>query len=119
VHVEFWGVFEGFKLALFYGFFRVELHVDSQVVVNTISFAKGGSPIGWTLVKNIRRLLELDWEVKICHSYREANSCAYTSVNLVCDGGFTMILYEQCSARVSSSYLADVVGAYTPRLVNR
>jgi ribonuclease HI len=116
---ELWGVFEGLKLALSHGFLRVELHVDSKVVVNTISFAKGGSSTGWTLVQNIRRLLELDWEVKICHSYREANFCADALANLACDGGFTMILYEQCPAQVRSIYLADVVGVYTPRLVNR
>ena len=116
---ELWGVFEGLKLALSHGFLRVELLVDSQVVVNTISFAKGGSPTGRTLVQNIRRLLELDWEVKICHSYREANYCADALANLACDGGFTMISYEQCPAQVNSIYLADVVGAYTPRLVNR
>jgi len=71
------------------------------------------------LVQNIERLLKLDWEVKICHSYKEANSCADALANLVCDGGFTMILYEQCPTQVSLFYLADVVGTYTPRLVNR
>nr|ABN08136.1 Ribonuclease H [Medicago truncatula] len=57
---ELWGVFEDLKFALSHGFLTVELHVDSQVVVNTISFAKGGLPIRWTLIQNIRRFLELD-----------------------------------------------------------
>jgi hypothetical protein len=48
---ELWGVFEGLKLALCYGFLRVEVHVDSQVVVNTISFAKGGSHFNILIVR--------------------------------------------------------------------
>jgi hypothetical protein len=87
-------------------------------VVNTTTFAKGGSHIGWISVQNIRRLLDVNWKVKICHSYSEANSCADALANLTCYGGFTMILYEQCPAQVSSFYLADVIGVYTPRLVN-
>jgi len=58
--VELWELFEGFKLALSHGFSRVELHADSQVVVNTITFVRGGSSIRWTLHQNIRRLLKLN-----------------------------------------------------------
>ncbi|PNY10718.1 hypothetical protein L195_g007306 [Trifolium pratense] len=39
------------------------------------------SPVGRTLVRRIRRLIELDWEVEICHSYREANWCTDALAN--------------------------------------
>jgi len=58
-------------------------------------------------------------EVKICHSYNEANSCADALTNLACHGGFSMILYEQSHAQVSSIYLANVIGVKKKKHENR
>jgi len=41
-------------------------------------------------------LLELNWKLRIFHTFREANSYADTLANLACDGGSSFIIYEQC-----------------------
>jgi len=56
-----------------------------------------GSVYGWSLLQNIRRLLELDWKIKIRHSYRETNKCTDVLVNMaVCDGGYSLMIHEYC-----------------------
>jgi ribonuclease HI len=74
--VELWGVFEGLLLAWCLGFRKIELHIDSVAVVQVISTGKLSSKSRWSLVLNIQKLLDLEWEVKIAHVYREANQCA-------------------------------------------
>ncbi|MCI24501.1 ribonuclease H protein, partial [Trifolium medium] len=73
---ELWGVLEGLNLARRLGFRAVELHVDSDVVVQVIHSGVSKSSMGRMLLWKIRRLIELDWEVVVHHSYREANQCA-------------------------------------------
>jgi ribonuclease HI len=70
---ELWGVLEGLKYTRTLVFNDVELNIDSVTVVNVIRAGTTRSDIGFSLVKNIRRLLEMDWEVHIFHSYRKAN----------------------------------------------
>jgi hypothetical protein len=41
----------------------------------------------WSIVCQIRRLLQYDWEIYIQHSYREANRCADMLANMECDRG--------------------------------
>ena len=66
------------------GFILVELNVDSLVVAKTLLDEEDVSPISRSLVQNIRRLLEMVWEVKVQHSYREANTCADALANIGC-----------------------------------
>jgi hypothetical protein len=40
--------------------------------------------------------------------------CADVLANLACDGDLNLIVYEQCPAQISSIYLADLVGTFTP-----
>ncbi|PNX93924.1 hypothetical protein L195_g017087 [Trifolium pratense] len=40
------------------------------------------SPFGLTLVKNIRRLVDMEWEVHINHAYRESNQCVDALANI-------------------------------------
>ncbi|GAU23253.1 hypothetical protein TSUD_172820 [Trifolium subterraneum] len=57
---ELWGVYDGLCLAQNIGATRIEVHVDSSVVVQTLNSTNGGSVTGWRLVQEIRRLLNLD-----------------------------------------------------------
>jgi hypothetical protein len=36
------------------------------------------------VIQKVRKLLGLDWEVKVQHSYRESNRCANVLVNIGC-----------------------------------
>jgi len=64
------------------GFTAVELNVDSLLVVNIIRSGKESNASGRSLVQNIRQLLQINWEVKVKHSYREVNRCADVLVNI-------------------------------------
>ncbi|MCI09496.1 putative non-LTR retroelement reverse transcriptase [Trifolium medium] len=107
----------GLKLARYKGFCWVELHVDSLVVVHNLKNNSSVSSMGWWLLQQIRRLLLLDWEVKICHTYREANSCAGALANLGCDGGSSLHIYERPPAHVSLLLVADKSRVSFPRMI--
>jgi len=54
--------------------------------------------------------------VKICHSYREANSWTYALANMGREHASELRVYKQCPARLSSLVLVDVVRIATPSL---
>jgi ribonuclease HI len=114
---ELWGVYEGLCLARSFGAAKLQVQVDSSVVAHTLNSSNGGSIIGWRLIKEIRRLLALDWEVKVCHSYREANVCADALANMGCEHGPGLRLYDHCPSRLRSLVLADAMGIATPRSI--
>jgi hypothetical protein len=59
----------------------------------------------------------MDWEVKVCRSYREANMCADVLASTGCNHEVGMMIYEQSPNRLSSLLLDDVMGIATPRLI--
>jgi hypothetical protein len=75
------------------GFKLVELDVDSVAVVKVIKTGVTTSVAGVSLIKSIRRLLEQGWEVKITHSYREANVCADALANIGCSLDLNTMYY--------------------------
>ncbi|GAU38380.1 hypothetical protein TSUD_147480 [Trifolium subterraneum] len=79
---ELWGVLEGLKYNWSLGFRKVELNVDSVAVAKVIKEGGTASNMGYSLVKEIHRLVSFEWEVKIFHSYRETNRCADTLANM-------------------------------------
>ncbi|PNX57339.1 putative ureidoglycolate hydrolase, partial [Trifolium pratense] len=70
------GLPEGLKLAKRMNFNKVEVHVDSIGIVNDITHKKNKILCGKALVDKICRMMELDWEVIVKHTYREANQLA-------------------------------------------
>jgi hypothetical protein len=58
-------------------------------------------------MNQIRRLLALDWEIKMGCMYREANRCADALANMGCHQEDGLIYYEHCPAQVSSLLLPD------------
>ncbi|GAU48439.1 hypothetical protein TSUD_100590 [Trifolium subterraneum] len=95
----------------------IELNIDSSVVVQVIKTGRmKGSP-GMTLVRNIQRLVNLEWEVRIVHAYSESNQCADTLANTGCTLDRETIYYDDCPPRVRELLLSDVMGITTPRLI--
>ncbi|GAU35481.1 hypothetical protein TSUD_384360 [Trifolium subterraneum] len=76
IMTELWGILEGLRLAWRLGFRHVELRSDSLGVVKTLGNEECVITEGWSVLKHIRRLMKLEWEVLVCHTYREANRCA-------------------------------------------
>jgi hypothetical protein len=58
----------------------------SLVMVNFFSPTGNSSPgPPLALVEKIRKLLSLDWEIVVHHSYREANQCANALATYGCN----------------------------------
>lgn len=57
----------------------------------------------------------MDWEIKICHSYSEANRCADALTNIGCDCDNVMWLFELCHAQINQLVIVDVYGVTTSR----
>ncbi|KAK2394949.1 hypothetical protein QL285_056723 [Trifolium repens] len=115
---ELWGVFEGLMYARRMGFLHIELNIDSMTVVKVIKTGNGRNPLGLALVKNIRRLIDLEWEVHISHAYRESNKCADALANIGCTLENETTYYENCPSQIRELLLADVLGITTPRLIS-
>jgi ribonuclease HI len=114
---ELWGVLEGLRYARNLGFTRIELNVDSSVVDHVLRRQGNNSPTGSALINQIRRLMDLDWEVVVKHSYRETNKCADVLVNIGCTLDSHIMYYESCPSESHLVWSADVLGIATPRLI--
>ncbi|CAJ2675557.1 unnamed protein product [Trifolium pratense] len=114
---ELLGVYEGLSYARRMGFMFIELNIDSAMVVQVINTGRLKSPFGLTLVKNIRRLVDMEWEVHITHAYRESNQCADALANIGCSIDKETIYYETCPSQIRELFLADIMGIKTPRVI--
>jgi ribonuclease HI len=85
--VELRGVLEGLNYARQFDFQCIELHSDSQVVVHMLNNKEENYSTCWSICRRIRRLLRLDWEKRIYHTYREANLCADALAYISCTLG--------------------------------
>jgi ribonuclease HI len=115
---ELWGVFEGLKFAKRLGFMAIELNIDSSVVVQVIKTGRLNSSVGMTLVRNIQRLVNMEWEVRIVHAYRESNQCADALANVGCTLDREIIFYDDCPPHIRNLLRYDVMGITTPRLIS-
>jgi ribonuclease HI len=114
---ELWGVLEGLKYARLLGLHVVELNIDSLAVVHVIKTGMTRSSMGFPLVKHIQRLLAMDWEVHISHSYREANQCADALANMGCELNCSIVYFDVCPSRIKHLFVSDSLGHSTPRLI--
>ncbi|GAU30604.1 hypothetical protein TSUD_392950 [Trifolium subterraneum] len=92
---ELWGLLEGISIARSMGFNKLEVQMDSEIIVSIINKHGHGNVSGWSIIKKIRSLLSLDWSVKICHFYREANRCADMLANMGCVHNHGTLIYNQ------------------------
>jgi hypothetical protein len=72
---------------------------------------------GGSLIKNIGRLLEQGWEVKITHSYREANACADALANIGSSLDLNTMYFDVCPSQVRNLLAAHSMGLLSPRLI--
>lgn len=106
---EVWGVYEGFKLAMEMGFSKVDLQVDSSTVVGLIKSDNNLGMNNFSLLNRIWWLLERIGDVKISHTYREANHCANALAKY--EGG------EDYPEIITHLVHSDVVGSFVPKLI--
>ncbi|PNX80907.1 ethylene responsive transcription factor 1b, partial [Trifolium pratense] len=105
---ELCGVYEGLMLARRMNFTRIEVHVDSAVVVKDITTRGSTSMQGRALVEKIRHMLDLNWKVEVQqHSYCEANQLADALANHGCSLMNGCIYFDDCPHDFRDIMMAD------------
>ncbi|XP_010484806.1 PREDICTED: uncharacterized protein LOC104763089 [Camelina sativa] len=114
---ELWGVYYGLYTAWEKGITRVELEVDSELVVGFLTTViEDSHPLSF-LVRLCYDFISRDWIVRIGHMYREANRLADGLANyaLLLPLGFHSFVLSLEPVR--SIVLQDLVGFSLPRSV--
>jgi hypothetical protein len=93
----------------------VELDVDSVAVVQAIKSGATTSVNGISLIRSICRLFDQVWEVKIAHSYKEANLYADALANIGCSLHLNIVYLDECPSQVKQSLL--IVGKTSLKLI--
>uniref|UniRef100_A0A1J3JIW1 Putative ribonuclease H protein n=1 Tax=Noccaea caerulescens TaxID=107243 RepID=A0A1J3JIW1_NOCCA len=114
---ELWGVYYGLYIAWDKKIPRLEVEVDSELVVGFLTTGIGDAhPLSF-LVRLCHGLLAKDWSVRISHVYREANRLA----NRLANYAFTLPLgfhgFSLVPHSVDSLLQDDVIGSSRPRNV--
>jgi ribonuclease HI len=107
---ELWGVYEGLRYAYRMGFRKVELHIDSVSVVCVLKKGNSRSIHGGPFLKQIWKLLELDWLVEISHTYREANECVDALANIRCSLDYKAVFFDECPSQIRDIFHFDLLG---------
>jgi ribonuclease HI len=115
---ELWGVLEGLRYVKRLGFNKIELNIDSEAVVNVVQKGRSQSVAGSVLVEQIQKMIELDWEVEVRHTYREANKCADALANYGCMGSIDSQFFTCCPDFMKDLFVADNLGISTSRLIS-
>ncbi|GAU25355.1 hypothetical protein TSUD_216930 [Trifolium subterraneum] len=86
-------------------------------VLEGIHTGRVNGAIGYSLIKRIRSMLDMAWNIEIMHEYREANTCADALARIGCSLEHDMIFYDDCPATIREVMLADELGMTTPRMI--
>ncbi|AAF19536.1 F23N19.5 [Arabidopsis thaliana] len=114
---ELWGVYYGLFMAWDRGITRLELEVDSEMVVGFLRTGIGSShPLSF-LVRMCHGFLSRDWIVRIGHVYREANRLADGLANYAFDLPLGYHAFASPPNSLDSILRDDELGISVPRLV--
>ncbi|KAL4305782.1 hypothetical protein AHAS_Ahas16G0112700 [Arachis hypogaea] len=70
---EAWGILHGLKLAWDLRFKKIILEIDSKIAFQILSKREERDNHPETIIRSISQLIQRDWNVKFCHTYREGN----------------------------------------------
>ncbi|GAU28906.1 hypothetical protein TSUD_59160 [Trifolium subterraneum] len=108
---EIWGLYEGLCLARNLGITRLEVQVDSEALVKAIQGSNVGGNMYWNIMKKIQELLNLDWEIRLTHIYRDANRCTDILANMGSNLAANKIIYEEPPLEVRQ-VLSMILGVF-------
>ncbi|KAG7585508.1 Ribonuclease H domain [Arabidopsis thaliana x Arabidopsis arenosa] len=115
---ELWGVYYGLVIAWERGFRRVELEVDSKLVVGFLHAGiSDGHPLSF-LVRLCQGFISRDWLVRVTHVYREANRLADGLANYAFSLDLGFLCLDSCPDSVHSILLDDINGIGVSRFVH-
>jgi hypothetical protein len=115
---ELWGVLEGLRFVQILGFKKIELNIDSTAVVRIVQTGMSHSTAGNVLVEQIIKMMALDWEVEVRHTYREANKCTDALANYGCIGSVDSQVFVCCPEFMKELFVADNLRITTPRVIS-
>ncbi|KAG7599188.1 Reverse transcriptase zinc-binding domain [Arabidopsis suecica] len=108
---ELWGVYYGLYIAWERGYRRVELEVDSEIVVGFLTTGISPShPLSF-LVRLCHGFISRDWIVRIAHVYREANRLADGLANYAFTLPLGFHLFNSRLDALNSIVLEDAIGS--------
>jgi hypothetical protein len=105
------------KLAWNKGFRKVFRNSDSIEAIRLLTVSEVGFHKYRSIIRDIRRLMAWNWDVRIQHTYREANACADFIAKLAAsnDQGFTV--WDVSPEGIAGFLLADQLGTSFPILI--
>lgn len=111
---EFWGIYEGLKLAWSLNLRRVIVESDSLNAVNWIlkkrrDFEEGG------VRGAILALIEKDWDIRVVHSLREGNRCADRLAGWAMLSDLDWACWDVSPSFMNLFLVEDCIGALVPR----
>ncbi|KAL9293886.1 putative ribonuclease H domain, reverse transcriptase zinc-binding domain-containing protein [Arabidopsis thaliana] len=114
---ELWGVYYGLYMAWERKLTRIELEVDSEVVVGFLKAGIGAAhPLSF-LVRMCHGFLVRDWIVRISHVYREANRLADGLANYAFSLPLGFHVFDVLPSSLVSVFREDESGTECPRQV--
>ncbi|CAA7014055.1 unnamed protein product [Microthlaspi erraticum] len=114
---ELWGVYYGLVMAWEQRCLRVELEVDSELVVGFLQTGISDTHPLFFLVRLCHGLIAKDWLVRVSHVYREANCLADGLANYAFSFPLGFSYFDVVPFEVASLFEADVLGSTRPRRV--
>ena len=76
MEAELWGALEGLKLAWGMGMKQIILESDSAKIVGLLNGSKDIMVRDRNLLASCLKMVKEDWQLKVAHTYREANRSA-------------------------------------------
>ncbi|GAU15867.1 hypothetical protein TSUD_40880 [Trifolium subterraneum] len=118
LHAEMWGMYLGMGLALRQGITHLPVDSDSKVLVDMVTgncTMNGSIP---TLVRRIRDLKSMNWQVHINHTWREGNKSTDWLANFSLSlNSFELHVLEAPPRDLKRLLFDDISGACIPRNV--
>ena len=106
----------GLNCARQLGVNRLEVRVDSKIVVELMTGRHTEQPKYHFLVRRCKQMIcDTGWEVCIIHCFRETNQIADTLAKIGTMGGLDMVVYQTPPKEIQSILYSDKMGFLWPR----
>jgi ribonuclease HI len=116
LHAEMWGMYIGMDLARRQGITHLQVESDSKVLVDMVTGNCNTNGNISTLIRRIRDLKNMNWQVQINHTWREGNKSADWLANFSFNfNSFDLHVMETLARELQSLLFYDISGACMPR----
>ncbi|CAN1824352.1 Putative ribonuclease H protein At1g65750 [Linum perenne] len=112
------GAITGLELAWEYGFWQVELQVDSQAAIALLSSTAVPEHQQAAEVIHFQNLCRRDWRVSFRHVFREANKAADFLASQGYEFPFGTHLFSLSNCKLGHIMRYDCLGVSEPRLIS-